>query len=221
MSTCNVVQIHYINTDSAHTNGNHSGIYEVDDLQISPEDENIVICSWLISGNATQSVGKLSFIVRFVCISEGNVDYVWNTAVHSNVFISAGINNSEAVVEEYADVLEQWRNELIESGGVSDERIESAVEAYMAENPVSGGLSATAVNLLMDILDAVQYHTNVSGKIEQLREALLSGGGDVPDVPDEPDVPVVTDNITVSDGVMTIVSVGSAITVSDGAMTIA
>ena len=44
MSTCNVVQIHYINTDSANTNGNHSGIYVVDDLQISPEDENVVIC---------------------------------------------------------------------------------------------------------------------------------------------------------------------------------
>ena len=49
MSTCNVVQIHYINTDSAHTNGNHSGIYEVDDLQISPDSDDVVICSWLIS----------------------------------------------------------------------------------------------------------------------------------------------------------------------------
>lgn len=87
-----------------------------------------------------------------------------------------------------------------------------------------GGLSTTAVNLLMDVLNAVQYHTNVSGKIEQLREALLSGssgGGDTGGGEDEPDEPVVTDDITVSNGIMTIVTVGSAITVSDGVMAIA
>ena len=88
-----------------------------------------------------------------------------------------------------------------------------------------GGLSTTAVNLLMDVLNAAQYHTNVSGKIEQLREALLSGAGSGGtgggDTPDEPDEPVVVDEITVSDGIMTIVAVGSAITVSDGVMTIA
>lgn len=89
----------------------------------------------------------------------------------------------------------------------------------------AGCLSTTAVNLLMDVLDAVQYHTNVSGKIEQLREALLAGGGSGDDSGDSgedtPDEPTVTDDITVSSGVMTIVTVGSAIAVSDGAMTIA
>lgn len=95
------------------------------------------------------------------------------------------------------------------------------------EDPDSGqngnGLSTTAVNLLMDVLEAVQYHTNVSGKIEQLREALLSGssGGGDTGGGEEPDEPVVNDDITVSNGVMTIVSVGSAITVSNGVMTIA
>lgn len=112
MSTCNVVQIHYINTDSSNKSAYCAGVYEVEDLQISPDDENIVICSWLISGNATQFVGKLSFIVRFVCSTEGNVDYAWNTAVHSNVFVSSGIYNGDVVVEGYADVLEQWREAL-------------------------------------------------------------------------------------------------------------
>ena len=117
MSTCNVVQVHYINTDSAHKDIKFCGIYEVDDLRISPDDEDIVICSWLVSGNATQCVGKLSFILRFVCSAEGELDYAWNTAVHSNVFVSSGIYNGDDVVEEYADVLEQWREELF--GGSS------------------------------------------------------------------------------------------------------
>lgn len=134
MSTCNVVQVHYINIDSTNKHIKYTGIYEVDDLQVSPDDDGIVICSWLISGNATQCVGKLSFIVRFVCSTDGNVDYAWNTAVHSNVFVTAGIYNGQAVVEEYADVLEQWKQELIDSGGVSDEKIAQVVEEYMAEN---------------------------------------------------------------------------------------
>lgn len=96
-------------------------------------------------------------------------------------------------------------------------------------NPTSGGgLNDTARNLLIEILESAVYNTNVSGKIASLKEALASGGGsgggdtpDIPDNPDEPDEPVVTDDITVSDGIMTIVTVGSAITVADGAMTIA
>lgn len=88
-----------------------------------------------------------------------------------------------------------------------------------------GGMSTTAVNLLIEILENAMYSTNVSGKIASLKESLASGGGSGggsgTETPDEPDEPTVTDEITISDGVMTIVSVGSAITVSDGAMTIA
>ena len=48
MSVCNVVQIHYINIDST-TKEQKAGIYEVGDLQISPEGDDVVICSWLHS----------------------------------------------------------------------------------------------------------------------------------------------------------------------------
>lgn len=87
-----------------------------------------------------------------------------------------------------------------------------------------GGLSTTAANLLIEILQSAVYNANVSGKIASLKEALTSGGsgGDSgTETPDEPDVPTVTDDITVSDGVMTIISVGSEITVSGGVMSIA
>ena len=117
------------------------------------------------------------------------------------------------------------------AGEVSDDKIAEAVKEYLDKNLTGGGLSTTAANLLIEILESAVYSANVSGKIASLKEALASGGSsggdntggetpDEPDVPDVPDEPVV-DEITVSDGVMTIVSVGSAITVSDGAMTIA
>lgn len=235
MSLCNVIQIHYINIDSQ-TKAKNVGVYEVDDMQISPESDDVVILSWLISQNATQLVGSLNFLIRFACVTDGTVDYVWNTAIYSGISVSSGIYNGEVIVEEYADILEQWRQELVESGGVSDDRIAEAVEAYMAENPVEvpessgGGLNSTASALLIEILQSAVYGTNISGKIESLKEALASGGnsggsggnsGDSgTETPDEPDVPSVTDDITISDGVMTIVSVTSAIAVSDGVMTI-
>lgn len=109
MSLCNVIQIHYTNIDSK-TKEQKVGIYEVDDMQISPDDEDVVIFSWLISQNATQYVGNLSFLIRFVCSDEGGeVGYVWNTSVYDKISVGAGMLHNDAVVEQYADFMEQWR----------------------------------------------------------------------------------------------------------------
>lgn len=83
-----------------------------------------------------------------------------------------------------------------------------------------GGLSTTAANLLIEILESAVYSTNVSGKIASLKEALASGGSSGGDSGEDSGGETVTDNITVSDGVMTIESVGSEIAVSGGVMTI-
>lgn len=95
MTLCDTVQIHWINT-SSDTRVEYTGIYDVTDYQTSPADENVVICSWLISNDVTQHVGRLSFIVRFICSDEeGNPVYVWSTAVHSGVTIVYSIDNTE------------------------------------------------------------------------------------------------------------------------------
>lgn len=112
MTTCNVVQVHYLNID-ANTRASYAGVYGVDDLQISKEDPNVVVGSWLISRNATQHVGELNFIIRFSCVTDGNVDYAWHTAIHSGVRVVAGISNTETIIEEYPDALEQWKNEVL------------------------------------------------------------------------------------------------------------
>lgn len=91
-----------------------------------------------------------------------------------------------------------------------------------SQNPAGGGLSTTAANLLIEILESAVYIANMTGKIASLKEALVSGGNSGGgDTPGEPNEPVVTDDITVADGAMTIVSVGSEITVSGGVMAIA
>lgn len=142
MILCNRVEVHYINIDSTDKTKVSKGVYAVDDLvgygeTITPldgesesdsgTDKSCAVFSWLISSNATKYVGNLSFVIRFACVSEdGTVDYVWNTAVHSAVSVVTGIYNGEAVVEEYADVLEQWRQELFSADVVE---LEARLEA--------------------------------------------------------------------------------------------
>lgn len=112
MSICNRVQIHYLNIETGKDGLTYEGLYEVDDLQIDPDDSETVICSWLVSGNATQYEGSLLFAIHFACVADdGTVEYAWGTGPHSSVSIGKTIYNSEVIALEYADILEQWRNE--------------------------------------------------------------------------------------------------------------
>ena len=112
MMTCNRVEIQFLNIDAV-TKAQNKGLYLVDDLQLSPADENIVICSWLISQAATQLVGSLNFLVRFMCCSNPDiVDYSWNTAIHSSISVSSGINATDEIAEDYVDILESWRADI-------------------------------------------------------------------------------------------------------------
>ena len=54
MSLCDKIEIHFINI-SANKNQQNADVYLCDDVQLSHDDENVVIFSWLISQNATQN----------------------------------------------------------------------------------------------------------------------------------------------------------------------
>ena len=105
MSLCDKVEIHYLN-------GANPGVYEVDDLQISPNSDDVVIFSWLISNNATQLAATLAFAIKLACTSDGVVDYAYNTLPYEKVNVGKSINNGEVIIQEYADILAQWKQEL-------------------------------------------------------------------------------------------------------------
>lgn len=110
MSICDRVEVHYINigTDGKRTNG----VYEVDDMTVDPEDNELVLFTWLVSQNATSYAGSLSFVVRFICTSDGTFEYVWNTAIYKDIAVGNGMDNSGAITTEYADILGQWYDEI-------------------------------------------------------------------------------------------------------------
>lgn len=172
MSLCNVVQIHYLNVELDKANAAalenaeaegagvetvvlndviyiptgtvYPGVYESDDVQISPAGEDVVICSWLISRNATQYLGTLNFICRFACVAEdGTEEYGWSTAPYEGIVISDGIYNSDIIVEDYADMLEKWRADIYAS---VQKQIDAAVEGasvfmFSANIPADGWIA--------------------------------------------------------------------------------
>ena len=153
MTQCNRVQVHYINIG---TNARNIGVYEITDMHVDPDDENSIVCSWLISRNATQLVGTLNFIIRFACVNGDETDYVWNTAVHSGITISAGIDNSDAVVEDYADVLEQWYNELTSAGtaslgGISEAKTAAITDVNSAKDNAVESVNSTKDNAVKSV----------------------------------------------------------------------
>ena len=101
---CNVVQVHYVNVDK-YEKVKSSGIYTVDDLGIKADDEETVMLSWLISGNATETVGTLNFSIRFMCVTDGKVDYAWNTTEFKGITILPSINNTDETAEQHFDVI--------------------------------------------------------------------------------------------------------------------
>ena len=78
MTECNRVEVHYLNIDSI-TKQENEGVYLVDDLSVNADDDTKITCSWTISQNATQLVGSLNFLLRFICLTDDVIDYVWNT----------------------------------------------------------------------------------------------------------------------------------------------
>lgn len=108
-------------------NGESGGIYEMKDLAVDPKDESKVVCSWLLSNNATKKADSLVFLLKFTCFADDGitVDYVWHTALFQGISVSVGLDNSGTVAENYVDILEQWRKEFIQkeeknvAGGVA------------------------------------------------------------------------------------------------------
>ena len=151
MSLSDIVRVHFINIGSTKTNTNF-GVYEVDDMSVSLDDPDTVTFSWLISGAATEFNGGLNFAIRFYCLSdEGIIEYSWGTSIYSGIIVSNGLDNSETIIEEYVDVLEQWKQGIIDecfdyTNTVAKEETSDAVVDALYEtgliNPVADSSGA-------------------------------------------------------------------------------
>lgn len=130
MSKCNRVEVHYLNIEKGSKKQN-SGRSELDDFAVNKDDSDRVVCTWLVTENATRYHGSLSFILRFSCVEDGVVQYAWNTLPHTGVSISESIDASTMFELEYIDVIEQWKKSVLEYCAKEIEQaVADEVEAY-------------------------------------------------------------------------------------------
>lgn len=153
MTLCDVVQIHYLNIENR-TRKTYTGIYEVDDLEVSNEDPDTLTFSWLISRNATQYVGPLNFSIKFECTVDAIVEYAWNTIIYSELTVAESIDNVETVSNDYVDILKRWYDQL-----------------FGIENSVVTEIAITKTKAIQEIEDAkegiVESGEEQVAKIEQ------------------------------------------------------
>ena len=130
MSVSEAVEIHYTNTGSGTSvsrRASNSGLYRVDDLEIDPENEDIVKCTWLISQNTTLYAGTVKFQLKFKCYNEVATDvpdYIWNTDTFDNVVVHPGLNSTDAIEGMYPDIMQNFDdriNDIISLPKVTEE----------------------------------------------------------------------------------------------------
>ena len=92
MSLCDKISIEFSNY-AQDGFGLSSGSYTVTDMQISPDSDDVIIFSWLISSEATEYAGDLSFGIGFVCTTNSVVDYAWHTDAFNDIKIHEGVHN--------------------------------------------------------------------------------------------------------------------------------
>lgn len=184
MSLCNVVRVHYINTSSSKTELQNVGVYEVDDFGVMTDDDTKMGLSWLISNNVTKYVGKLAFTIQFACMTGYRVDYSWQTGVYSSMSISEGINGSEIVFDEYADILRIWWERLYATSTLP-------IEVYTQEQFKEIETKEGVLYLLEDdpTLDAIQElqleHGDMKSDIEANTKSVDSIREDVKKIKNE------------------------------------
>lgn len=136
MTLCNVVEAHYININSSNNTEQSMGVYPVTDTQLSPETDDVVIGSWLVSRNATVYAGSLNFIFRFACVDEttSEITYQWFSDIYTGVKVSRGIYNTDFLTgENDPDILAAWKKEVIEAAQESAKILTDEIKKLLDE----------------------------------------------------------------------------------------
>lgn len=115
--------------------------YHAENIEVDEADTEIIHFTWTLSKNATFEAGNLSFLVCAKNLDENGVEQNhWNSRLCNELEILPGMECSDQVSESYPDALAVVLGRLakLEEEGfkVDPEDAETAVEKYLAENPV-------------------------------------------------------------------------------------
>ena len=103
--------------------------YLVEDVQ---KDGDYITFSWLIGPDVVAYKGQVKFIL---CAKKGT-ELEWNTTLAEGVVLE-GLEATEEVVDRNPDIIEQILTRLDNVTEIPQEKVSSAVEEYMAKNPIN------------------------------------------------------------------------------------
>lgn len=103
--------------------------YLVEDVQA---DGDYITFSWLISPDVVSYKGTVKFVL---CAKKGT-ELEWNTTIAEGTVLE-GLEATDEVVERNPDIIEQILTRLDNVTEIPQEKVTSAVEEYMAKNPIN------------------------------------------------------------------------------------
>lgn len=165
MSLCDRIEIHYVNIDRK-TRETSKDIYVADDVTVDGEK---VTFTWLISGNATKYYGRLNFIILFECLDpDGNYTYKWNTEICKLLTIGEGISNTAAVAEDYSDILEKFKKEVL--GEATEGTVRFTEQTLTDEEKAQArkNINAFSADDAIDFDDVTAYPDNALTDLTEL-----------------------------------------------------
>lgn len=103
--------------------------YMVEDVQT---DGDYITFSWLIGPDVVAYKGQ----VKFILCAKKDTALEWNTTLAEGVVLE-GLEATDEVVDRNPDIIEQILTRLDNVTEIPQEKVSSAVEEYMAKNPIN------------------------------------------------------------------------------------
>lgn len=124
-----VIRINYMNAKKGG---------DVYDVMSSEVVDGEIHFDWVVGRNAVAFDGNVSFIVCLKDVdSEGNVLREFNTTI-ATLPVLPGLETGEAIVNEYYDLLEQWKASLFGAGDTIEQQIKDAGTEVLSQVSSSG-----------------------------------------------------------------------------------
>lgn len=129
---------HYCKTDLSEFNirinyENAKGGGDVYDVNDAVVGDDMITFDWLVGRNAVSYKGVVKFSLCLKDATNGVVNREFNTTV-AKLPVLEGLETNEAVIVEYSDIFEQWKEDLFGAGESVMADIEGAVNTYVDAN---------------------------------------------------------------------------------------
>ena len=114
------------------------GLYNCDDVEISGDN---ITFSWKLSGNVFAQEGYIAFKVVAKQSIGGELSTRWNTVPAFGTILNT-ISDGEDIAEQYPDIINQLLTKMESVEQIATpEAMQGYVDAYLKENPVTGGMT--------------------------------------------------------------------------------